>query len=191
MKKIKGEWGYINYQRKRILIITLVLYVCSIGIYLFGYMTLHTSKSLFSVMAVLGILPASKSMVNLIMFLRYKSLDPNIYELYLKNVNNIPIIYELPFTTYEKTYFVEALVCCAGNVICYYGHKDKKNINIVNLKQHLNTVLKNDGHKDYILKIYDNRDEFLKRVKDINDHFDVKETARDEGILNTLRSVSL
>ena len=54
--KVKGEWGYINYQRKRVLLITLVLYVCAIGIYLLGYLTLKTNKSIWSILAILAVL---------------------------------------------------------------------------------------------------------------------------------------
>ena len=80
--KNKGEWGYIDYQRKRVMLITLVLYVCAIGMYLLGYLTLHTNKSIWSVLAILAGLPASKSMVSLIMFLRFRSLAGEDYDQY-------------------------------------------------------------------------------------------------------------
>ena len=121
-RKFKGEWGYINYQRKRVMLITLVLYVCAIGIYLFGYLSLNTTKNLFSVIGVLGILPASKSMVNLIMFLRFKSLPEEIHRSFeeVSGDDGLCIIFETPFTTYEKTYFVEAIACRNKTVVCSY-----------------------------------------------------------------------
>ena len=44
----------------------------SLAIYLAGYLTVHSNKNLLTIVAVLGCLPASKSAVSMIMFLRAK-----------------------------------------------------------------------------------------------------------------------
>lgn len=197
-KKIKGEWGYINYQRKRVMLITLVLYVCAIGIYLFGYLSLNTTKNLFSVIAVLGILPASKSLVNLIMFMRFKSLSEEIHGSYYEaSGDGLCIVFETPFTTYEKTYFIEAIACRNKTVACFYPGKASgkgkcadKTQDIKKLTEHLLGVLKNDGYKDVTVKVFDDREDFIKRIRELSG---MKESDRraDEAILNTLLSVSL
>ena len=194
-KKSRGERGYIAFQRIRVLMITIVLYMCAAGLYLIGYYTLHTHRSLWTVFAVLSILPASKSLVNLIMFMRFKSLEISVYDEYKKAMQKIPSIYELPFTTYEKTYYVEA-IACIGNTIagCYLGKPQKKMTHeqdLKNLAMHLETVLKNGGHKDFTIKIYDNRQDFIKRINEMNTNLSFKYSDSDEGILNTLRAVSL
>lgn len=194
-KKNKGEWGYIDHQRMRVLLYTIILYLCSAGLYLIGYCTLHTKKSLWTVLAILGILPASKSLVNLIMFLRFKSLDNDTHAEYEEAVRQLPVIYELPFTTYEKTYYVD-VIACIGNTVagCYLGKPSRKQTHEQDLKQltdHLETVLKNDGHRDFTIKLYDNKDDFLKRTAQMNEKLSDKISPDDEGILRTLRSVSL
>ncbi len=189
MKKItKGEWCYINYQRKRVLLITLVLYVCAIGIYLVGYLSLNTTKNLFTIIAVLGILPASKSMVNLIMFLRFRSLPEDIYKDYTDETGDgMCIIFETPFTTYEKTYFVEAIACRNKTVICSCpGAKS----DIQKLTGHLAGVLKNDGYKDVTVKVFDDRDEFRKRLAGLSE-LKESDSRADKAVLNTLLSVAL
>ena len=199
MKKIsKGEWGYISYQRKRVLLITLVLYVCAIGIYLFGYLNLHTTKNLFTIVAVLGILPASKSMVNLIMFLRFRSLPAGIHEDYQKASDGVCIIYETPFTTYEKTFFVEATACRNKTLICSCpadktADKNKapdRMQDAKSLTEHLQGILKNEGYKDITVKIYDNREDFNKRAGELASIKQADERA-DKAILETLLSVVL
>ncbi len=194
-KRSKGEWGYINGQRLYVLVITIVLYACAAGLYLIGYLTLHTHRSLWTVFAVLSILPASKSMVNLIMFLRFKSLPADVHDEYDAAKGQLPVIYELPFTTYEKTYFVDA-IACAGNTAagCYLGKasgKTSHDSDIKNLTNHLNTVLKNDGYKDFTIKIYDDKDDFIKRLAEMNVKLIDKRSDADEMILNTLKAVSL
>ena len=196
MKKIsKGEWGYIRSQRIRVLIMTVILYICALGLYLIGYCTLHTRKSLWTIFAILSVLPASKSLVNLIMFMRFKSLTAEIHDRIHSCAGQLAIIYELPFTTYEKTYFVDA-IACAGNTAagCYLGKPSGKKSHDQDLKDlciHLENVLKNDGYKDFTLKIFDNIDDFTDRLKEMDNKLSTKRSVNDEGMLNTFRAVSL
>lgn len=194
-KKAKGEHGYIAFQRIRVLIITIILYMCAAGLYLIGYLTLHTHRNLWTVFAVLSILPASKSLVSLIMFMRFKSLDTSVYDEYTEAIKQIPSIYELPFTTYEKTYYVDVISCIGNTVaVCYQGKPSRKITHaqdIKRLSEHLETVLKNDGHKDFTIKIYDNRQDFVRRIKEMNANLAYKRSAYDEGILNSLKAVTL
>ena len=194
-KKAKGEWGYIDYQRIRVMLITLVLYVCAVGLYLLGYLSLHTNKSIWSVLAILAVLPASKSMVNLIMFLRFRSLDRAVYDEFNKAAGDAPALYEAPYTTYEKTYFVDALMCRNNTVtVCYLGKPSRKSSHDKDLKalsDHLATVLKNDGFNDCTIKIYDSVKDFTSRLIKINEGMEVKDEARDKAIIGTLRSVVL
>ncbi len=194
-KRAKGECGYIDYQRKRVLLITLVLYVCAIGIYLFGYMTLHTTRNVFSILAVLTVLPASKSLVNLIMFLRFRSLDKEVYAEYEGAAGDIYSAYELAMTTYERTYFIEAAACRANNLIVSFisdlPDASKKDKAIKALSAHINTVLSNDGYGDCTVKIYDDRSGYLKRLIQMNNNLEEKDSDKDDSILRTLKAVSL
>lgn len=194
-KRSKGEWGYIRSQRIRVLIMTVILYICALGLYLIGYCTLHTRKSLWTIFAILSVLPASKSLVNLIMFMRFKSLTAEIHDRIHSCAGQLAIIYELPFTTYEKTYFVDA-IACAGNTAagCYLGKPSGKKSHDQDLKDlciHLENVLKNDGYKDFTLKIFDNIDDFTDRLKEMDNKLSTKKSVNDEGMLNTFRAVSL
>ncbi len=197
-KRVKGEWGYISYQRKRVLLITLVLYVCAFGVYLFGYYSLKTPRNLFTIIAVLGILPASKSMVNLIMFARFKSLSSDIYKSYSEHARDMCIIYEMPFTTYERTYFAEAAVCKNKTVICSCpGRAANSKDADVNVKQnmkklteHLTGVINNEGYKDIIVKVYDNREDFIKRADELSG-LKGSEPKADRAVLDSLLSVVL
>ncbi len=177
------------------MLITLVLYVCAIGMYLLGYFTLHTNKSIWSILAILAVLPASKSMVSLIMFLRFRSLDEKTYNEYGKAAHDAPVLYEAPFTTYEKTFFVDA-VMCRNNIVtvCYLKQPSGRNSHVQDLKKlndHLVNVLANDGFKDCTVKIFDSKKEFCDRLKKISEDMAVKDNGRDVAILDSLRTVIL
>ncbi|MCR5357317.1 MAG: hypothetical protein K6E63_07920 [Lachnospiraceae bacterium] len=195
LRKNKGEWGYINDRRLRVTLITLFMYACAIGIFLLGIGITHTRKNLFTVISVLSILPASKSLVNMIMFFRFSSLSREKYTLFSSAAGDIPIIYELPLTTYERTFFAEAVACTGGSIICFFKPVADKHAGPdalkTKLKEHLDTVLKNDGHKGLIIKIYDDPESFTGRLREMNANRAGMDPVRDMSVLNTLKAVSL
>ena len=71
MKKVnKGEFEYLAYMKKKQVIITIILFLVSISLYVAGYIATKTNANLLTIVAVLGLLPASKSFVEMIMYLR-------------------------------------------------------------------------------------------------------------------------
>ena len=189
--KKKGEWGYINSRKLLVSIRTAIMYIAAIGIYIIGIKTCGTYKNIWTIVAILSILPASKSMVNLIMFFRFKSLPKNDYSLLCEHIKDIPAIYELPFTTYERTYFVEAIVCTNNTIIGYRTEDNSKRGNNKTLETHLSEVLTIDNYKNFTVKIFDSRKAFLNRVDEMNNNFSDSNGEYDIGMLATLKSVIL
>ena len=66
----KGSYGYIKNHRVVAALRTLLFFGVSIGLYVMGYVTTGSNKNLLTIVAVLGCLPACKSLVNLILFLK-------------------------------------------------------------------------------------------------------------------------
>lgn len=66
----KGSFGYIVAKRRSTLIRTLLYFGISVALFAAGYITTGQKENLLTVVAVLGCLPASKSLVNTIMFFR-------------------------------------------------------------------------------------------------------------------------
>ena len=79
MKSIKGQYGYIKKQRNRVIIWTVILFVIAFSLFIAGYVMTKTKKNLLTIVAVLGLLPASKSLVNAIMFWRAKGCSEAFY----------------------------------------------------------------------------------------------------------------
>ena len=77
MKKVKkGTYGYIKYQKIRTFLITFILFLIPMVIYVTGYIQTKTKLNLFTFVAILGCLPACKSLVGLIMIMMQKSISP-------------------------------------------------------------------------------------------------------------------
>ena len=184
----KGTVGYLKSQRNFEIIKTAILFLMAIGIFLIGYINLGTKKSLWTVFAILATLPACKSLVGLIMLFRFHSLLPEKASIYMEAVKNLPTLYENVLTTNEKSYFVPVL-CCENNTVIAYCEK-KKQDDITKLTEHLNTVLKNSGHKATV-KVFENENAFLQRAREMSDKTNEETLVSTTEILTTIKAVSL
>ncbi|MCR5790649.1 MAG: hypothetical protein K6G83_12240 [Lachnospiraceae bacterium] len=182
----KGEAGYIAGQRKKNIILTAGMYLLAVGIYFLGYFTLHTNKSLWTVFAVLSILPASKNAVRMIMFLRFRPPEQDFYRETGENAGALPVLYDLLFTTYEKTYAAWALAYAGGN-ICVFSPGAKEDA--TKLSKHIEQVV--SGLRDeYSVKVYTEQDAFMKRLSELREHFENGEAA-EPVIFDPIRAVVL
>ena len=74
----KGSKDYIHTQKIYEVVRTVLYFGISLSLFAAGYITTGNRLNLLTVVAVLGCLPASKSAVNMIMFLRCKSLGRDV-----------------------------------------------------------------------------------------------------------------
>lgn len=187
-RSLKGSFGYIRKQSIFEIFKTLLLFAMALGIFFIGYYTLGTKKSLWSIIAVLGLLPASKSLVGTIMLLRFKSINADVYKKISNCVGNIPVLYENILTTTSKTYYLPVITFCKGSLCMYYSGdiNDSKSI-----ENHMNDVLKKGGYKGITVKVYCDLQSFLQRMDELNSHFDGDSTVNADAILTTIKAVSL
>ena len=75
----KGDYGYFRAEKKKQLLITFLLFAVPLGIF-FSAWAYHGSRlTIWTVISVVGCLPACKALVNLIMILRCRPLDESLY----------------------------------------------------------------------------------------------------------------
>lgn len=186
-KKEKGSYGYIRRQQFLTIIRTVILFALSLGLYATGLITTGSNKNLLTVIAVLGLLPAAKSMVNMIMFLRFRSLDPASYAQYESALNGVAVLYENILTTKEQAYYLPVLAC-SNHTVCAYcpGSGELKE-----LESHIRECVRTEGI-DISVKIFANEQLFLDRLpglsKMLSDALDQKDTDR---IFAVIKAVSL
>lgn len=187
-RSLKGTIGYIKKQRNFEIIKTILLFMMAMGLFLIGYINLGTKKNLWTVFAILACLPACKSLVGVIMFCRFKSLDEITSSKYQETVGKLSTLYENVLTTNEKSYYVPIL-CCENNTLIAYCKKTK-NTDINKLTEHINQVLNNAGHKASV-KIFDDETLFLQRAKEMNEKLSDVSYLSTQEILTTIKAVSL
>ncbi|MCD7817915.1 MAG: hypothetical protein LUH07_02535 [Lachnospiraceae bacterium] len=160
-KTAKGNYGYIRYEKKKRFLITLLLFALPLGLYIIGYITVKSRLNLFTVIAILGCLPACRSTVGLIMMMLQKPMPPERYEEAKKAAGDLTSGYELVITAYEHTSLVEAFVVCGDQIVCYTP--DQKT-DAAYLEKHIRQNLSSNGFTEAQVKVMKELKPYLQRV---------------------------
>lgn len=184
---VKGKQNYLNSQKKFEIIRTVIYFAISLSLFISGIMITGSRKNLLTIVAVLGCLPACKSTVEMIMFLRFSSLSPEICNRIEKACQPLNGLYDLVFTSYEKNFQVDHLIL-KDHILCGYSASKKLDENLC--QTHLKTMLLQSGYKDLSIKIYKDLDKYLERLKQLNEIENDNPEFRN-SVYNTLKSISL
>lgn len=187
MKASKGEYGYIEKKKKQVLIWTIFLFAIAISIFVIGYVTTGTKRNLFTIIAILGCLPACKSMVNLIMFFRAKGCSISSYDRIHPIAEGLSQLYDMYFTTYKVNYPICHMVL-KGKVLV--GFTEYKECDDDGCEKHLSQMLTQEGYKNITVKIFKDLDKYAERLNQLQD-LDVEPSKNHNGILELLGQISL
>lgn len=185
-EKYKGTKNYIDSQKKYEIIRTLLYFGISISLFAAGYIQTGRKTNLLTVVAILGCLPAGKSAVSVIMFLRFKSCGADTASEIEKHCQGLHVLYDMVFTSYQKNYVVSHLAV-QGNTVC--GYSEKPDFPENDYYKHIDNILKLDGLKDVTVKVFTDLKKYTNRLEQM------KELETDEGrteaVIATLKSVAL
>lgn len=182
----KGTENYLNTQKKYEILRTILYFAISATLFIAGYLQTKTKVNLLTVVAVLGCLPASKSTVSAIMFLRFQSCSSTNAEEIKKHSGSLKGLFDCVFTSYKKNYCVSHLSVRA-NTICGFTENEKFEEN--EFYKHIHDILKLDGHKDVTVKIFHSLSKYTERLEQMNE-LEEDET-KTHAIIETLKSVML
>lgn len=182
----KGSENYLNTQKKYEIIRTLLYFGISAALFIAGYLQTESRLNLLTVVAVLGCLPASKSAVSAIMFLRFQSCAPEHAEKIKEHSAGLAVLYDCVFTSYKKNFRVSH-IAVRGNTVC--GYSEDADFSENDFYTHINNLLKLDGHKETTVKIFVSLPKYLERLDQMKAL--EEEPAATMAVLETLKSVML
>lgn len=189
MKKVsKGQYGYLSYQKRMVILRTILLFAISFAILIIGICTTKTKSNALTIIAILGMLPASKSAVNMIMFLRFHDGDRTLYDRTQALVQNLPMDYDLVFTMPDKSYQVQQIACNA-NTIC--GYRDGDDASIKKLQAHISSMLQSNHFQNVEIKLWNDYDKFAERVQQLQEKYNADEDETSTPILSLLQAIAL
>lgn len=183
----KGTKNYLSTQKKYEIIRTVLYFAVSLSLFAAGYIQTGQRANLLTIVAVLGCLPASKSAVGAIMFLRFKGCSPGVAAEIEQHSQGLNCLYDMVFTSYQKNYVISHITVC-GNTVCGFAENDKA-FDETAFQRHISDILIMDGHKNVSVKIFTNLTKYTGRLEQMKD-LEPKETMT-QAVIATLKSVAL
>lgn len=185
-EKYKGCRNYLKTQKKYEILRTVIYFGISLSLFIAGYIATKERVNLLTVVAILGCLPASKSAVGMIMYLRYKGCSAENADIIESHSDGLCGMFDMVFTSYDKNYEV-AHITVKGNTVCGFT-QDEKFVEQA-FHKHITAILKADNYKEVSVKIFSDIQKYTERMEQLKE-LDAVE-GNTEGIMNTLKSVSL
>lgn len=181
----KGEWGYIKKKKTMQLIFTIFMALVGIGIYLAGYfLNEHSNQNIFTIIAILMVLPGAKFFVGFIVLFPYQSPGKEHYETLKKAIPlNSKLYSDMVITSPLKVMNLDFILVSNDHVIGVIG---KENQDIAYIQSYLTKGVRN-WSSNCIIKIYPSFDEMLHAVKKIQEKAISKED--EEKVIEYLNSL--
>ena len=120
-KKERGEYGYLKYKKTVLTLGFFGVLIASLLIFVVGYiLNKGQIANLFSIVAVLGVLPGAKFLVLLIVLLPHRSMGEEEKALLdgLLKENDV-IFYDAVFTSKERPMHLDAVIVTGHQIIGY------------------------------------------------------------------------
>lgn len=193
MKIKKGHYNYLKKAPIKQGLLTLLMVFMSAAVMYLGYYITGSFKNLITVVAVLGMLPAAKSLVSYIMFMKAEKFSAS-EELYNKvwdcidnkeeNLFNELIGFDAYLTSYKENFPISVFAVKSNSLIGYAPNKCDTNA----AKDHILEYMSKNSISGITVKIFDNEDRFFDRFKEI-----ANEPVNDNEIeaFNLLMNLSL
>lgn len=196
----KGYYQYIKSEKKKRILKTLILFLIPAVIFIIGLLLYKTKMNIISIIAVVGCLPACKSVVGTIMVFLYHSISETEFREIEVHKGSLTLSYEMVLTNYEKNTFVDAFAICGNQVI---GYSSDKKADIKYAEEHTQKILHHNGYKVNV-KIFKDFSPFLERLDSLNQHAEslredipfkpdekYPDLSREELIKHTILAISL
>uniref|UniRef100_UPI0040565E76 hypothetical protein n=1 Tax=Acetatifactor sp. TaxID=1872090 RepID=UPI0040565E76 len=184
--KYKGTRDYLKTQKKYEILRTVIYFGISLSLFMAGYIATGDRINLLTIVAILGCLPASKSAVEMIMFLRAKGCSGEIADEIVIHQGDLSGVFDLFFTSYDKNYQIAHMVV-KGNTVCGYSQDEKFEEQA--FYKHIGDILKADNYRETSVKVFKDLKKYTERMEQLQEL--ETDESNTEGIIHTLKSVSL
>lgn len=165
MKVKKGDYGYLNNRKKRALIGVFAMIVAALAVFIIGLLLNKMSnRNIFSVIAVLFVLPGAKFLVRFIVTFPYYSMDMPMYERAKKHTDGKMELYsDMLITSSEKIMYLGFIAIGNKCVVALLGNGKQE---IAYIRKYLSDGVRNWG-EGYKVKVFEDEKSFLKEIDSI------------------------
>lgn len=183
----KGDYGYFRNQRQKKLIIMVLLYAMTLVMYFGAKAYFGTNRNLFTILAVLVVLPAAKYTVQFIMLVRAGECSSGVRDEVEQHIGHLSGAYDLYFTSEKKNYNICHLAVSGGSIAAYT--EDPK-CDCRAGEQHLRRMMTGNGIHGYQIRIFTDFSSYLNRLDQLNE-LEAANGRAQEKLLQFLYQISL
>ena len=175
----KCEYGYLNWQKRRQLLAVIVQILIAAAIFIIGYVLNDNSKNnVFTIIAVLFVLPMAKHLVEVIILLPYRTPSAELYETVMNTARPDAFVFsDYVFTSQEKVMYLSSMVVQGNEIIGLIG-REKENVSYI--KNYLERSMKQRS-LPYKIMICTEETEYFKKIRST-----VSEAEEEAVLMETL-----
>jgi len=165
MKVQRGSYGYLRNRKRNALIGVIAMAAAGIAVFITGLLLNDMSnQNVFTIAAVLFVLPGAKFLVRFIVAFPYHPADRQAYDRVKEHSDGKLQVYaDMLVTSPEKVMYLEFIVIGSRHVIALAGSKKQ---DIPYIRKYLSDGVNNWGDS-YKVKVLDNEKSFLREIDSI------------------------
>ena len=157
----KCTLGYLTKRKKAEILWIVFFVVLGVAIFLTGYLWSGVRANIFTVKAVLLVLPAAKHLVALIAMFRKKGVTKERYDKVKTAAGQAVLYTDYVFTSTEKIMHLDFLLVKNGNVL---GVIAKSKQDVPYLKQYLTDVVKKTA-SSYHVRLFESDEKLISHLQ--------------------------
>ncbi len=189
-KKIyKCDYGYLKHKLKFEIIKCLCLFAWPAAILIFGYIIKGSKMNIFTLVAVLGLLPAANCLVTLVMYIKAQKwiCTEEIYNRVANvvNLDDVNVRFDLYMTGYARSFPIQSLTC-VGNSL--FGYSSMSDFPESKFEEHLKPLLSSNGLRVGNIKIFNTLDKYESRLSSVSAE---SQDEHDLKVLKLMENISL
>lgn len=191
MKITKGNAGYLDARRKQLILKAVLEFGIVFALLGLGIWQTGTRLNLLTVVAVLGCLPASKALVEVITIFPYHSIAPETVDAILGKAEHLTRVFDLVVTSKDKIMPIDSVVIL-DNIVCGYTSSEK--VDTVYAGKHIKQMMEQNQYTKLTVKIFADYKAFLARVEGMENMAEVNRPGtekKEDAIRQILLNISL
>lgn len=157
----KGVYGDRKRFKTTTIIMALAILAFIILLVVYGYVHTGSRKNIFTIMAILSVLPFAKMCSILTTLLPYPSM-PQVQADELKaSGGELEVLYDVVYSTEKTVYPIDCMLIEEGRLLVYSPVRDKK---ATALSKALKSLLNEKGYTGYTVKVLSDYESFRQMV---------------------------
>ncbi len=191
MERFKGEAGYIRKQKRFLTFKTVLQFGVVAALLILGLWQTKTRLNLLTIVAILGCLPAAKTLVQLIVIMPFKAISEEKYADLEQKAPALTRSYDMVVTDSKKFMPIESLVIL-DNTVCAYASSPKVDVN--EASRHIKEILMQNHYDKVSVKIFNDYTAYITRAEGMQNMAAVSRPdtkKKEEGIKHIILQISL